>query len=225
MKNKRVLVIGLGRMGQGLIEELWDTQVEILAVDMSAAAIDEVKDKTAAAFVGDGSDQNVLASIGARELDVAVVTYGEDFEATALAVSSLAQMKLPTIIARAATERQANILYAIGATRVVRVENEMGRRLAAEVLSPASSAIAEYAADLRVVPWLAAESVVGKTLRELDLRAKYQLTVVGFCRGTARGPGKKPPLLFPEPDMRIEHGDTLLVIGASDAVEKFLQAH
>lgn len=225
MKNKRVLVIGVGRMGQGLIEELFDTQVEILAVDTAEAAIDQVKDKTAAAFVGDGSDQHVLASLGVRDLDVAVVTYGEDFEATALAVSSLAQMKVPTIIARAATARQANILYAVGATRVVRVEDEMGRRLAPEVLSPASSTIAEYAADLRVVPWLAAETVVGRTLRELDLRSRYQLTVVGFCRGAAQGPGKKPPLLFPEPDMRIERGDTLLVIGASDAVEKFLQAH
>ena len=103
MKNKRALVIGLGRFGTSLVDELFDTSVEIAVIDKSAAAVDALKDRVSAAFVADGSDPGVLESVGAREMDVAVVTYGEDFEATVLAVATLAQMKVPAIMARAAT--------------------------------------------------------------------------------------------------------------------------
>jgi trk system potassium uptake protein len=221
MKQKRVLVIGLGRLGTSLVEELWDTNVDIVVVDKSDVAVDSVKDKASAAFVADGSDPSVLASLGAKELDVAVVTYGEDFESTVLAVSSLAQLRVPTIIARAATERQGSVLTAVGATRVVLVENEMGRRLAPEVLSPASSALAEYASALRVVPWVASGPFVGKTLAELDLRRRFALNVLGYWRETP-AVGRKPRLVIPGPDYRVEKDDTLLLIGMGDDVERFL---
>jgi trk system potassium uptake protein TrkA len=222
MIQKRVLVIGLGRLGTSLVEELWDTNVDILVIDKSAIAIDAVKDKASAAFVADGSDPQVLASVGGKELDVAVVTYGEDFEATVLAVSALAQMRVPAIIARGATERQATVLRAVGATRVVLVEDEMGRRLAPEVLSPASAALMEYASSLRVFPWTASGPYVSKTLAELDLRRRYQLNVLGYWREAAPAPGKKPRLIVPGPDYRIEAGDTLLLIGMGEMVERFL---
>lgn len=220
MKRKRVLVIGLGRMGVSLVEELWDTNVEILVIDKSEAAVDVVKEKASAAFVADGSDPRVLARIGAKDLDVAVVTYGEDFEASVLAVSTLAQLSIPTIIARGATERQATVLRAVGATRVVLVENEMGRRLAPEVLSPASAALTEYASSLRVVPWVASGPLVGKTLAELDLRRRHQINVLGYWREVTSG--GKPRLVLPGPDYRVEIGDTLLLIGMHDEVERFL---
>ena len=114
-------------MGSSLVEDLWDTNIEIVVVDKNPAAVEAVKDKSSAAFVGDGSEQRVLEGIGGRQLDVAVVTYGEDFESTVLAVSTLAQMKVPCIIARGANERQASVLRAVGATRVVLIEAEMGR--------------------------------------------------------------------------------------------------
>lgn len=222
MKQKRVLVIGLGRLGTSLVEELWDTNVDIVVLDKSEAAVDAVKDKTSAAFVADGSDPQVLASLGARELDVAVVTYGEDFESTVLAVSSLVQLKVPTIIARAATERQASVLTAVGATRVVLVEQEMGRRLAPEVLSPASAALLEYASSLRVVPWVASGPFVGNTLAQLDLRKRFGLNVLGYWRGGAPSGSRKQRLNIPGPDYRVEPGDTLLLIGQGEDVERFL---
>src|SRR5688572_7149677 len=133
MKKLRILVIGLGRFGSALVNELFDTAVEVAVIDKSPAAVDALKDRVGAAYVADGSDPTVLESIGAKEMDAAVVTYGEDFETTVLAVATLAQMKVPTILARAATERQAAVLRSVGATRVVLVEDEMGRRLAPEV--------------------------------------------------------------------------------------------
>lgn len=223
MKQKTVLVVGLGPMGSSLVEELWDTNVELVVVDKNPAAIDAVKEKASAAFVADATDPQVLEGVGAKELHVAVVSFGEDFEAAVLTVSTLAQLKVPTIIARAKNDRQAAVLRAVGATRVVLVESEMGRRLAPEVLSPASSDLMEQAAAFRVVPWAArGGGVVGRTLAELDLPRRYEVTVLGYWRGPAPASARKRRLTPPTADYRIEEGDTLLLIGLGNAVEKFL---
>ena len=223
MKQKTVLVLGLGPMGSSLVEELWDTNVELIVIDRNAAAVDALKDKASAAFVADASDPGVLEGAIPRELHVAVVSFGEDFEAAVLTVSTLKQLKVPTIIARAKSDRQAAVLRAVGATRVVLVESEMGRRLAPEVLSPASSDLMEQAAAFRVVPWVAQGGVVGRTLADLDLPRRYEVTVLGYWRGPApAATTRKRRLVPPTAEYRIEEGDTLLLIGLGNAVEKFL---
>lgn len=219
MKQKHVLVIGLGRLGTALVNELWDTSVEILVVDKDEAAIERVKDKTAAAFVGDGSDPRVLEGIGAKDMDVAVVTAGEDFESSVLTVAALAELKVPHILVRGATERQASILRRVGATRVYLVEDEMGRRLATEVLSPASADVMEYASSFRVMPWVPGPQHAGKTLAELDLRARHEINVLGYWRGGDANARKKPTV--PGADYRVAQGDTLLLIGLHEVVEDF----
>lgn len=223
MKEKRVLVIGAGRLGAALVEELWDTGVEIVVIDKDEAAIEALKDKTSAAFVGDGSDPRVLEETGAREMDVAIVTSGEDFEAAVLAVSALAHLRVPSILARAANARQGAVFRAVGATRVVLVEQEMGRRLAPEVLSPASSELAEYASSFRVVPWAAKGAAVGKSVAEFNRRFA-EINVLGCWREPASGTLRKRRPILPGPDYRIESGDTLLLIGVHDAIEEFLAA-
>jgi trk system potassium uptake protein TrkA len=222
LKKKRILVIGLGPLGTSLVEELWDANVDLVVVDMSEAAIDAVKDKTSAAYVGDGSNPQVLEGIGAKNMDVAVVAFAHDFEASVLAISSLAQLKIPHIIGRGADDRQATVLRAVGATRVLLVEREMGRRLAPEVLSPASSDLVEYAAAFRIVPWVAAGAMIGKTVADFD-RHHTEVNVLGYWREQqATKTGKKPRPILPTPDYRVQKGDTLLLIGLHDAVEKFL---
>ncbi len=185
MKAKRVLIVGLGHLGSSLAEELWDTHVEVTVIDKSEAAVEALKDHAAAAFVADGSDPRVLEGLGADEIDVAVVTFAEDFEACVLAVSSLSQMKVPTIIARGANERQAAVLRAVGATRVVLVEHEMGRRLAPEVLSPAASDLVEYASAFRVFPWNVPTTLAGKSLAE----CAFTFLPYPFCHQCIHFPG------------------------------------
>src|SRR5688572_18734264 len=176
---KRVLVIGVGRFGQALIDELWDSGCDLIVVDRSPEAIDAVKSKASAAVIADATDPAVLDSIGARDVDVAVVTAGEAFEVVVLCVSLLAELGVKVIFARAANDRQASVLTRVGATRAIQVENEMGRRLAVQVLNPVSSHLLDYATHFRVVPWVATSAYVGKTLQQANFR-RYELNVLGW---------------------------------------------
>jgi len=218
---KRVLVIGLGRFGSALAHELWETGCELILVDRDSEAVDAHKALAGAAFVADAADPDVLQSVGARDVDVAVVTSGEDFEAVVLCVSQLAQMGIKTIFARAANDRQAHVLRAVGATRAVQVENEMGRRLAVQVLNPSAAHFLDFAMHFRVVPWNATDAYVGKSLAEAQFRSK-DINVLGYLRGQSPGVGVKPRMELPSAEYRIARGDTLVLVGDEDAIEHFL---
>ncbi len=131
---RRILVIGVGSFGAPLVESLHRGGAELIIVDENAASVDPVKDLAAHAVVGDGTDPRVLAAIEAATCDAAVVTFGEDFEASVLAVSALKKLGIREIAARATNQRQQEVLLAVGATRVIQLEVEGGRRYAEELL-------------------------------------------------------------------------------------------
>ncbi|HET9959125.1 MAG TPA: TrkA family potassium uptake protein [Polyangiaceae bacterium] len=215
---KRVLVIGLGRFGSALVEELWDAGCELIVIDRQPEAVDRLKTKAAAAFVGDATELAVLESLGAKEVDVAVVTAGEAFEGVVLCVSALAQMGVKVIFARAANDRQAHVLERVGATRAVQVENEMGRRLAIQVLNPVAAPLLDFATHFRVVPWTVPAAFVGRTLAETAFR-RHEINVLGWL--SLEG-SSKPRLQFPASDYRMAAGHTLLLAGEEEAIERFL---
>jgi trk system potassium uptake protein len=216
-RAKKVLVIGVGRFGGALIDELWENGCDLLVVDKDADAIDAIKSKAGAAFVADATDPVVLENIGARDVDVAVVTAGEAFEGVVLCVSLLAELGVKVIFARAANDRQANVLRRVGATRAVQVENEMGRRMAVQVLNPVASHLLDFATHFRVIPWNATPTYVGKALSAANFR-RFEINVLGWFPADAQ----KARLNFPAPDYQIEPGHTLLLVGQEEAIERFL---
>lgn len=221
MSHKKVLVIGLGRFGSALAEELWNTHCELLVVDKDPEAVDAHKSHASAAFVADASEPGVLENIGARDVDVAVVTSGEDFEATVLCVSQLSQMGVGIIFARAANDRQAHVLRAVGATRAVQVENEMGRRLAVQVLNPVAAHLIDFATDFRVVPWVPRAPYVGKTLAKAELR-KQEINVLGYLKQDAASRSDRLRMQLPTSEYVIKESETLLLVSEEEALERFL---
>lgn len=219
MKAKKVLVIGLGRFGDSLVETLWQSRAEVIAVDADPEQVERAKSVTSAAFQGDATDPRVLSAIGAEHVDTAVVTFGEDFEATVLCVATLRKMGVKDVIARAATPRQAEVLRMVGATRVVQLEREMGHRVAADVVMPVASDLLDFAHGVRVVPWIAEGKLVGKTLAESDLRRRFEIHVLGVRPKGAAG----AKLEVPGADYRIAAGDTLLLAGGEGTIARFVR--
>jgi trk system potassium uptake protein TrkA len=217
-RRRKVLVIGIGRFGGALVDELWQSGCEVVAIDKQPEAIESVRSRTSAAFVADVTDPAVLENVGAREMDVAVVTAGEAFEGVVLCVAQLAQLGLKTIFARAANDRQAHVLERVGATRAVQVENEMGRRLAVQVLNPVAGHILDFATHFRVVPWHVTPRYYDKPLAEAGFR-RFELNVIGWFAGDS----EKPRLNFALPDYQMKQGHTLLLVGQEDAMERFLE--
>lgn len=224
MEHRRILVVGLGRFGTSIVEALWEAGAHVTALDVNEETVEHVKAHTGSAYVGDGTEDDVLEGIGAAEVDSAIVTFGEQFEASVLCVAALRKLGVEHVVARATTARKAEILKSVGATRVVELELDMGHRLANELVTPVTDELIEFAAGYRVVPWSAQGPLVGKTLRDAQLREDYEINVIGYRRRSDRlSPGAKPRLRVPGPDYVVREGDTLMLVGEEDAVNRFVE--
>lgn len=222
-RDKRIMIVGLGRFGIAMVDDLWEAGIDVVVLDTDEQAIDRIKDRSAAAFVGDATDPEVLQGVGAHEMDTVVVSFGRFFEATVLCVSALKELEVRHIVARAETPRQAHIIRTVGATRVVQLEHDMGKRLAHDLVAPVTQELIEFAEHYRVIPWSARGPLVGKTLGEAKLRQQYEIHVLGYrSHGEETPAGEKPRLNIPGPHYKIEEGDTLLLVGEEDSVTRFV---
>jgi trk system potassium uptake protein TrkA len=131
---QRILVLGLGRFGSALALSLSARGAEVVGVDNDPDHLEPLQDKVAFAIQADVTDVAALRSIEAARCEVAVVGIGEDFEANVLCVATLKELGTKRILARAHDARQARILRAVGATEVLEIETETGRRLARTLL-------------------------------------------------------------------------------------------
>ncbi len=126
---RRLIVIGLGRFGTALAEAAQAAGLEVVGVDNSMVPIDRLKDRIAHAVCLDATDLEALRGVEAHACDVAIVAMGESFESSVLCVHALRELGIPEIHARAHDARQAKILIAVGATRVIEIETDYGRKL------------------------------------------------------------------------------------------------
>ena len=209
---RRVLVVGLGRFGRALADTLWKSHVEVIALDSDPELIADVKETTSAAFVGDVTDPSVIDEVGAREVDAAVVTFGERFEASVLCVSALRELGVKEIVARAVSLQKARILERVGATRVVQPDAEAGERLALDLTSRVATDLLQFAAEFRVLPWLVPSSWSARSLEALRKELGERVHFLGFRRAGARA------IELPRADTTVSGGDMLLVAGTDDDV-------
>jgi trk system potassium uptake protein TrkA len=219
MNIRRVLIIGCGRFGTAMARELWQHGSELIVVDRNERMLDDLKSYSDAAFIADCTDLAALESAGAREVDVAVVGLGDAFEAAVLTVAALKKWGVAEIVARATTRERAEVLEAVGATRVHEIESEMGQRAALEIITPVAPDLLDFANQFRVVPWAATGKLVGEQLKDCGLREAYGINVLGIRpKGDT---GKK--LLQARPDYVIVDGDVLLLVGEEDEVARFVK--
>lgn len=226
---KRFLVIGLGAFGAVLARRLHERGAEVLAIDSDPRAVEELKDAVSRAVIADATDRDALLALGADKYSTAVVAIGENREANILVSALLRELGIPILVARATGPLHARILEAIGVSEVVSPEADLGRRLADTLCSDFSMdrfPLAE-GVDLGEVP--VTPYMVGKSLRDLDLRKRFHVNVVSVQkRGRARATGatRMAPLevsSLPDPDARLEDGDVLILIGATEALDAMMR--
>lgn len=208
-----VLVIGLGRFGSALAEELQALGTEVLAVDESRELVQEWSGRLAHVRQADATNLRSLEQIGAGDFPVAVVAIGNDIEASILATSALIDLGIPNIWSKAIREDHGRILERVGAHHVVYPERQMGVRVAHAV----GGRVLDYfqlddgfvIAEVR-----APTSMHGKSIAAADVRNRFGVTIV--CIKPAGG-----AFTYATPDTVMGDGDILVLAGAVESTEAF----
>ena len=97
---KRVIVIGLGIFGFNIAKDLYENGIEVIAVDKDKEVVQKIKDFSTKAVLADGTDKEVMESIGIDPDDVVIISFGEDLAASTLITLHLKEMKVKNIIGR-----------------------------------------------------------------------------------------------------------------------------
>ena len=214
MAKKQFMVIGMGRFGQSVAKALTSLGQEVLAVDSDETLVGEIAPYVTHAVQADATDEKALAALGIRNFDVAVVTIGDDIQASILITMLCKEMGVGFVLAKAQNELHGKVLYKTGADRVVFPERDMGMRVAHNLADSNILDYIEIAGDLRIVDVSALPSWEGRTLMELDFRKKYGVNVIAIKKKN------KEMNTVPHGVDVIEKDDTLIVVGNKESIAR-----
>lgn len=207
--RKQFAIIGLGRFGTSVALTLSALGHDVLAVDVSEQAVHAVAKDITHSVQADARDESVLKSLGIRNFDVAIVAIGNDIEANILITVMLKEMGMGYVVTKAQSTLHGKVLERVGADKIVYPEKDMGIRLAHSLVSASVMDFIELNSDYSIMEIMTPLSFVDKTLGELNLRAKYGMSVLAIKK-------KETIVVAPGADSRIEEKDALIILGHSD---------
>ncbi len=220
--KRQVAVIGLGRFGYGVAETLIRKGCEVLAIDVDPEKVQSISDLATFAVQCDATDEKALRAISIQNVDVAVVSIGENLEASILIVQTLKEIGVKQIIAKGVSPLHGQILHNLGVTEVIFPERDAATRLAQRLISPN---VFEY---LELVPGYSVavpDHLSGLRLGEAQIRENYQINVIGIKKKVTRmvkGRMVSDEVfnVTPSLDDVIEKGDVLVVIGKQEDLDR-----
>lgn len=212
---KRVVVIGLGIFGFNITKDLFHNGIEVIAIDKDREVVQKVKDFSTQAVLADGSNKEVMESIGLQEDDVVIVSFGEDLAAATLLTLHLKEMGVKRIIVKAPDEDHKRVLEKVGATQVIIPEKEMADKVAKSLVSPNVLDYLPLSEEYTVCELAPPASFMGKTIGELHLRSNYHVEVIAVRELLPEG-----VRMIPRADFVIKDSDILVVLGREEDIQR-----
>ncbi len=207
--SEQVMVIGLGRFGSAVARELEILGHEVLAIDQDEEIVNEIAPEVTHAVQLDATDEAALRAAGAADFNAAIVAISSSAQASIFATMALKDLGVANVIAKAGSTLHGRILARVGADRVVFPESEMGQRVAHSFNVPNVIDYLDIAPNFGIETVRPPDSFIGRSLKEIDLVGRLELTPIALRRGDS-------VTVNPHPDERIRKGDELILIGRDD---------
>ncbi len=212
--GKQFAVFGLGSFGKSVALTLQSFGCDVIAVDNCYEKIQDIADSVSYAMCGDVIEPEFMKTIGARNLDGAVIAISENLEAAIMATMLSKEMGIPYVLVKAMDELQGKILEKIGADSIVYPEIDMGERVAKKLISTEFIDWIELSSDYSLTEKLIPKQWEGKSLAELRVREKYGINVIGILKEDKMD-------MALDPSKPLQPDDMLFIIGKNSDLEKF----
>lgn len=213
MKSKQFLVLGLGRFGASLAKTLCELGQEVLAIDSDEELVNDIAPYVTQAMQLDATDEALLATLGVKNFDAAIVSIGQNTRDSILVSVLLKELGVPYLVAKANDDLHAKVLRKIGADRVIFPERDMGARLARSIIAPNVLELMNLSDDYQIMEIRVPERWVGDTIIGVNVRRKYGVNILAIHRSERF-------LVSPAADLSFVSGDTLLVMGKREDIEQ-----
>jgi trk system potassium uptake protein TrkA len=212
--TKQYLVIGAGRFGSSVATTLYELGHNVMVVDIDPSLVQEISESVTHAVQADATSEAALSSLGIKDFDVIVVAIGHEIQSSIMTCILLIEMGARFVVARAQTELHGKVLSKIGVNRVVFPERDMGQKLAHSLSAFNIVDLIELSSNSNVVEVSAPEEMVGRSLKELNLRARFGINVIALRSIDGK------TNISPGAEDRIKKGDLIVAVGDNKALKK-----
>jgi len=214
MAVKQYAVIGLGRFGTSIARRLYEAGQEVLGIDANEEKVEDAELFVTHAVVADTTETKALRAIGISNFDCVIVAIGNDMQSSILTVSLLKELGVKKVIAKALGKRHGQVLEKVGADWIIYPERDMGERVANQLLSPNMLNYIELSKEHSIEEIMIPSKMAEKSLRDLDIRAQYNVSVIAIVR-------EGDIIISPSPDRIIHKEDLLVMIGKREDIARF----
>ena len=211
--GKSVAVLGLGKYGKSLAENLYMMGADVLAVDKDKEVINEFAEKCTSAVCANLENEDEVEALGLKNMDIVVCATG-NLAAAIMSVAVAKEKGVPLIVAKTSSDRMSSILLKIGVDKILDPEGEGGMRSARILLSKSFKDFLEIDSNMYIVEMYVKDEWVGKNLIELGLRQKHRMNVIAVRK-------KDQKWGFSSPDEPLERDMVLLIAMEKKDVNKW----
>ncbi len=213
MAKKTFAVIGLGRFGTAVVDELIKSGYDVLVIDRDEQRIAKASKTATHAVVLDTSDESALKEIGIQSIDHVVVAIGKDIEDSILTTLMLKELGVKKITVKVQNDYHEKVVKRIGADEIIQPERLAGRRLAHRITSDTILEYYDLSEQHSFIVIAAPDKIIGTTVINLDLRSKHKINIVAIKRDE--------DVIIPAPEDSFAQGDRLLLVGKNNDLQKF----
>ncbi|MBZ4656779.1 MAG: TrkA family potassium uptake protein [Thermoanaerobacter sp.] len=214
--KKDVAVFGLGYFGYSVARECYKYGHSVLAVDKNKMIVEQIKDDVTEAICANVADEDTLKELAINKFDVVVLSMSNSFESQILTLAFLKRLEAKYVICKANTKIQEEILYKMGADQVILPEREIAKKVATKINFENFFEMLDLEGELKIVNIKANKNLIGKSLKELDLRRKYDLNILAIKRANDK------LKLTVNPDYVINENDELIIVGVEENILKLM---
>ncbi|GAC41741.1 potassium channel family protein [Paenibacillus popilliae] len=214
MELQQFAVVGMGRFGSSLAQELVELGHQVLGIDKDEEVVSEMNNVLTHSVVADAADEDVLRSLGIRNLDCAVVAIGNDLQTSILVSIQMKELGVKKVVAKAVSELHGRVLERIGVDRVIYPERDMGIRVAHQLVSPNLLDYIELSKDYTIAELSVSGSLSGRTLKDVNPRVRYGCSIVALHKPNG-------VIIAPSAEDVLQDDDVMVVIGTNAQIDHF----
>ena len=210
---KSILLIGLGRFGRHIAEELNKLGHEVMAVDENEERVNAVLNIVTNAQIGDSTNAEFLEALGVRNFDVCMVAISGNFQSSLETTSLLKELGAKMVVSRAERDVQAKFLLRNGADEILYPEKQLAKWAAVRYGSSHLVDYIELDANNAIMEVPAPEHWAGQTVGDIDIRKKYGINLLGIKQNGTIDVNIASNTVLPG-------GGTLLVLGEYRSIKR-----
>ena len=213
---KSVLMIGMGRFGHHLCENMVELGNEVMIIDEDEKSIADLTNIVTSALIGDCTDPEILKNLGVGNYDICFVCIGSNFQSSLEITSQLKELGAKYVVSKASRDIHAKFLLRNGADEVIYPDRDIAEKVAKRFTANNVFDYIELTEKYSMYEVPPLKKWIGTAIMDSDIRHKYNIRILGIKNGEDIN-------MLPPANYVIKENDHLMIIGSNEDVDRIIK--